>query len=312
MKADKPDLRLLSRVTDVTQIPARGRDLVIVATVKSVLHFRIFNHYAQMVVDIDEKRLPAQGREIEDLRRALVDFWPILRLTESQQSWVITLVTSIVGYPGAGIERGPIALWFATRAWVHQASSAYITSNESIGNRIEYLPNWNRQLGHAVFKYIIRNYLYAKDMKYVKSRDAKFRVHRDLQYTAKVCAEFLLKPSNHAFAVMYPDLLQNCFRFYSNNASYLLGHSTPKHAQVSDHGDLTWLITRLNALCIKLGDDILDGILRLPNEFTFTPEYGNMGGGDSVADEVEIRWSGKPTTVSYRELKQAAKLNKQL
>jgi len=37
------DLKLISSVSDVTDIPKAGKSLVIVAAVKNVLHFRIFD-----------------------------------------------------------------------------------------------------------------------------------------------------------------------------------------------------------------------------------------------------------------------------
>ena len=49
-------------------IPTEGKNLVVVAAVDQVLHFRIFDRDSKMVVDSDEKRLRERVRPIEDLR----------------------------------------------------------------------------------------------------------------------------------------------------------------------------------------------------------------------------------------------------
>ena len=93
------DLRLMSSVKDVSSVPTKGEDLVIVAAVNNVLHFRIFDGDGKVVVDTDEQRLPDQARQIEDLRKQLESLWPPHELTRSDKDRVTTAVTSIVGYP---------------------------------------------------------------------------------------------------------------------------------------------------------------------------------------------------------------------
>ena len=92
------DLRLMSSLNDVSGIPTKGKDLIIVAAVNNVLHFRIFDGDGKVVVDTDEKRLTEQARRIEDLRKQLESLWPPHELTRSDKSRVITAVTSIVGH----------------------------------------------------------------------------------------------------------------------------------------------------------------------------------------------------------------------
>ena len=92
------DLRLMSLVDDVGGIPTVGKRLIIVAAVKNVLHFRIFDGDGQMVVDTDETKLTTQGGPIENLRKQLESLWPPHKLTESEKARVIAAVTSIVGY----------------------------------------------------------------------------------------------------------------------------------------------------------------------------------------------------------------------
>jgi hypothetical protein len=91
------DLRLMSTVNDVNGIPTEGKNLIIVAAVNRVLHFRIFDGDGKVVVDTDEKRLTEQARPIEDLRKQLESLWPPHVLTTSERGRLITAVTSIVG-----------------------------------------------------------------------------------------------------------------------------------------------------------------------------------------------------------------------
>jgi hypothetical protein len=92
------DLRLMSSVKDVSGIPTAGDSLIIVAVVDQVLHFRIFDGHGKVVVDTDEKKLPAQARRIEDLRKHLESLWPPQKPTPSERVRVNASVTSIVGY----------------------------------------------------------------------------------------------------------------------------------------------------------------------------------------------------------------------
>ena len=63
------DLRLMSSLNDVSGIPTEGKSLIIVATVDNVLHFRIFDGDGKVVVDTDDKKLPEQRQQIEDLKK---------------------------------------------------------------------------------------------------------------------------------------------------------------------------------------------------------------------------------------------------
>ena len=88
----------MSSLNDVSGIPTEGKNLIIVAAVNNVLHFRIFDGDGKVVVDTDEKRLTEQARQIEDLRKQLESLWPPHELTWSDKDRVITAVTSIVGH----------------------------------------------------------------------------------------------------------------------------------------------------------------------------------------------------------------------
>jgi DNA-directed RNA polymerase specialized sigma24 family protein len=92
------DLRLMSGVASVGSIPTDGRDLVIVAAVNNVLHFRIFDGAGRVAVDADETKLIVQAGPIEELRKQLEGLWPPHELTRSERDRVIAAVTSIVGH----------------------------------------------------------------------------------------------------------------------------------------------------------------------------------------------------------------------
>ncbi len=92
------DLRLMSPESDVSGIPTEGKNLVVVAAVGEVLHFRIFDSDGKKAVDTDEKRLTGQARQIEYLKRQLQGLWPPHKMTRSEEDRVIPAVTSIVGY----------------------------------------------------------------------------------------------------------------------------------------------------------------------------------------------------------------------
>ena len=55
----------MSSLNDVSGIPTEGKNLIIVAAVNNVLHFRIFKGDGKVVVDTDEKTLTKKARQIE-------------------------------------------------------------------------------------------------------------------------------------------------------------------------------------------------------------------------------------------------------
>jgi len=100
----RPDLRLMSRVSNISGIPTSGMNLVIVANVKGVLHFRkgvlhfrIFNADGEWFLDTDETSLPTQAGPIAELRKQLENLWPPYKLKGPEKDRIIAKVTSIVG-----------------------------------------------------------------------------------------------------------------------------------------------------------------------------------------------------------------------
>jgi hypothetical protein len=92
------ELRLMPLVNDLCGIPAKGKDLVVVAAVDGVLHIRVFDADGKVAVDTDEKRLTDQARNTADLRKELETLGPPHELTIGEKGRVISAVTSIVGY----------------------------------------------------------------------------------------------------------------------------------------------------------------------------------------------------------------------
>ena len=88
------DVRLIPAAKDVRDIPTGLKGLIIVATVDNVLHFRIFDREGKLVVETNEKSLPEQARQIDELRKQL-EFWRH-RPEAIDKGSVICAVTSIV------------------------------------------------------------------------------------------------------------------------------------------------------------------------------------------------------------------------
>jgi Heparan-alpha-glucosaminide N-acetyltransferase, catalytic len=93
------DVRLMSPVKQAGEIPADGKNLVIVAKLDSVLHFRVFDPDGKVVADGDESTRKDKAQAIDDLRQQLETLWPPHELTTREKRLVITSVTSIVSQP---------------------------------------------------------------------------------------------------------------------------------------------------------------------------------------------------------------------
>jgi Patatin-like phospholipase len=90
------DVRLMSSVKDVKDIPTVGKDLIVVFVVDEVLHFRAFDSDGNKVVDTDENRLAAKAVQIEQIKEQLEGLWPPHELTASEKVRLIAAVASIV------------------------------------------------------------------------------------------------------------------------------------------------------------------------------------------------------------------------
>ena len=92
-----PDLQLITSVRDVGSMPSSGKNLVVVADVAGVLHFRIFDEEGKVVADTDEKGLTGKARQVEDLRKQIERLGPAHEPTEGDKVLIVDAVTSILG-----------------------------------------------------------------------------------------------------------------------------------------------------------------------------------------------------------------------
>jgi serine/threonine protein kinase/WD40 repeat protein len=110
------NLQLMPSLDDVCEIPTAAENLVCVAAVKGVLHFRIFDADGIAVIDTDETKLAGEVLQLTALRERLGNPWPTHDMTGDDKDQIIATVASIVGYAPA--DRNPIELVaeeFATR-----------------------------------------------------------------------------------------------------------------------------------------------------------------------------------------------------
>jgi type VI secretion system ImpB/VipA family protein len=94
---DGCDLQLMSAVKDVNGLPASGTDLVVVANVGQVLHFRVFAGDGSIIVDADERKFAGERRKLDDLKTRLSNLWALDEIPAGEKGQIIFLVTSIVG-----------------------------------------------------------------------------------------------------------------------------------------------------------------------------------------------------------------------
>ena len=91
------DLQWIAAADNATKVPGEGKNLVVVADVNNVLHFRFFDGDGRRVVNTNEKKLSDKANQIESLRKQLERLKPPHRLTGIDKAPVISAVTAIVG-----------------------------------------------------------------------------------------------------------------------------------------------------------------------------------------------------------------------
>jgi hypothetical protein len=116
LKAGLFDLRLMSSVMDVTGLPSEGTALIIVADVRNVLHFLIFDADGNKVEDTVETQLPGKAPEVSALKSQLRALWGVTQLSQDDEVRVLIAVASIVGHTRFDPAADPFALGRAWRA----------------------------------------------------------------------------------------------------------------------------------------------------------------------------------------------------
>jgi multidrug efflux pump subunit AcrB len=94
------DLRLLPSMHDLRDLPTVGRNLLCVAEVDELLHFRVFDSRGRMVVDTDEKGLNRYAREIADLKSQLESSWVAQEVPATARGKVLDTLKKILGLRG--------------------------------------------------------------------------------------------------------------------------------------------------------------------------------------------------------------------
>jgi len=93
------DIQLMSSVSSSRDIPKAGKTLVIVADVKGVLHFRVFESDGRIVADTNESRRTEKAIVIADLKKLLENLWPPHPLGKEEKEQVMPFVANIAGHP---------------------------------------------------------------------------------------------------------------------------------------------------------------------------------------------------------------------
>ena len=87
----------LTLIDDGSDLPAKGKNLLVVAGADTVLHFRLFDNDGNMVVDTDETMVPDRAGSIADLKKVLRNLWPGHEKTEEENCRIITSAAAVIG-----------------------------------------------------------------------------------------------------------------------------------------------------------------------------------------------------------------------
>ena len=92
------ELKLMPALEDIKKLPTNGKNLIVVAAVKNVLHFRIFDVEGNVATDTDETKLTERAQQVEKLRERLETLWTARspELTKNDRDVITREVASIV------------------------------------------------------------------------------------------------------------------------------------------------------------------------------------------------------------------------
>jgi hypothetical protein len=91
-------LRLLFDTNYVGEIPEEGKNLLIVAIIDNIHHYRVFDGRGRLSEDTDDSRLAEQRCKIEDLSKVFESVRPPNALTKKKKRRLIRAAASILGY----------------------------------------------------------------------------------------------------------------------------------------------------------------------------------------------------------------------
>lgn len=87
---------------DGTELPTKGKNLVVVGTAYGLLRFRLFDLDGKMVVDTDETNVPNRSGPMADLKKQLANLWPGHEMTAEESYQIMSSVAAIVGKSPVG------------------------------------------------------------------------------------------------------------------------------------------------------------------------------------------------------------------
>ena len=88
------DLDLMS-AENVTDLPQTGENVVLIADINNLLHFRIFDGEGEMILDEGELEFSQFQNEIDQLRRDLADLWGQPELSVENKAGILKTITPI-------------------------------------------------------------------------------------------------------------------------------------------------------------------------------------------------------------------------
>ena len=86
---------MIPSLDDVGRIPNSGQNVLIIAQVGKVLHFRLFDRDGSLVEDTDETRLMSRAGQLEELRSRIETSWPPREMTRGEMNRIIESVESL-------------------------------------------------------------------------------------------------------------------------------------------------------------------------------------------------------------------------
>jgi hypothetical protein len=92
------ELQLMFDANDTGEIPQDGKNLLVLAEVDGLLHFRVFEDHGKIDEDTDETKLTDQARKIEELRNQLELVRPPHEVSKKQKRRLLAASAAIAGY----------------------------------------------------------------------------------------------------------------------------------------------------------------------------------------------------------------------
>jgi multidrug efflux pump len=133
-------------VKDLGEISQEGKNLIIVAAVGKMLHFRVFDGLGKMTGDVDEKDVKEKevAEKLKELKKQLDTSWPPRELTKADKGKIKSAVATIVGYSPAETHPAFVAITSVFRANVPQLffdvnRTEAMTKEVSIGDLFDTL-----------------------------------------------------------------------------------------------------------------------------------------------------------------------------